>query len=98
MSTAQRVRVLAADSHPLYRDAMSRAIKERPELELVAQAADGRDALDAIAAEEPDVALLERNLPELSGEQILNAVDRDGLSTRVVLISAEPASDGVYHA
>jgi two-component system nitrate/nitrite response regulator NarL len=98
MSRTQRVRVLAADSHPLYRDAMSRAIKERPELELVAQAADGRDALEAITAEEPDVALIERNLPELSGEQILNAVDRDGLSTRVVLISAEPSSDGVYHA
>jgi two-component system, NarL family, nitrate/nitrite response regulator NarL len=98
MSRTQRVRVLAADSHPLYREAMSRAIRERPELELVAQAGDGRAALDAITAEEPDVALLERNLPELSGEQILNAVDRDGLSTRVVLISAEPAPDGVYYA
>jgi two-component system, NarL family, nitrate/nitrite response regulator NarL len=98
MGTAQRVRVLAADSHPLYREAMSRAIREWPELELVGQAEDGRGALAVITAQEPDVALLERDLPELSGEQIMNAVDRDGLSTRVVLISAEPASDGVYHA
>jgi two-component system, NarL family, nitrate/nitrite response regulator NarL len=98
MSSDRRVRVLAADSHPLYRDALSRVIRERPELELVAQAADGRGALEAINAEEPDVALLERDLPGLSGEQVLNAVDRDGLDTRVLLISAEPASDGVYHA
>ena len=98
MSTAQRVRVLAADSHPLYRDAMSRAIRERPDLELVAQATDGRGALEEISAVEPDVALLELNLPGLDGEQILNAVDREGLPTRVVLISAEPAPDGVYHA
>jgi two-component system, NarL family, nitrate/nitrite response regulator NarL len=94
----RRVRVLAADGHPLYRDAMSRAIRERPELELVAQAADGRGALEAINAQEPDVALLERDLPGLTGEQVLNAVDRDGLETRVLLISAEPASDGVYLA
>jgi two-component system, NarL family, nitrate/nitrite response regulator NarL len=94
----RRVRVVAADGHPLYRDAMTRAIRERPELELVAQAADGRTALEAINAEEPDVALIERNLPGLSGEQILNAIDRDGLDTRVVLISAEPASGGVYLA
>ncbi|MGH2712447.1 MAG: response regulator [Thermoleophilaceae bacterium] len=98
MSSDRRVRVLAADSHPLYRDAMGRAIRERPELELVAQAADGRGALEAINAEEPDVALVERNLPGLSGEQILNAVDREGLDTRVLLISAEPAAGSVYHA
>jgi two-component system nitrate/nitrite response regulator NarL len=94
----RRVRVVAADGHPLYRDAMTRAIRERPELELVAQAADGRTALEAINAEEPDVALIERNLPGLTGEQILNAIDRDGLDTRVVLISAEPAAGGVYLA
>jgi two-component system nitrate/nitrite response regulator NarL len=42
------VRVLAADGQPLYRDAVARAIRERPELELVAQAGDGREALEAI--------------------------------------------------
>jgi two-component system, NarL family, nitrate/nitrite response regulator NarL len=94
----RRVRVLAADGHPLYRDAMTRAIRERPELELVAEAADGRGALDAISSQEPDVAVIERDLPGLNGEQVLNAVDRDGLGTRVVLITAEPASDGVYLA
>jgi two-component system, NarL family, nitrate/nitrite response regulator NarL len=98
MTSDRRVRVLAADSHPLYRDAMGRAIKEWPELELVAQAGDGRVALEAISAEEPDVALVERNLAGLNGEQVLNAVGRDGLDTRVLLISAEPASGDVYHA
>ncbi|MGH2763633.1 MAG: response regulator [Thermoleophilaceae bacterium] len=94
----RRVRVIAADGHPLYREAMSRAIKERPELELVGQAADGRAALDAIGAEQPDVALVERKLPGLTGEQILNAVARDGLDTRVVMITAEPDPDVVYLA
>jgi two-component system, NarL family, nitrate/nitrite response regulator NarL len=98
MSSDRRVRVLAADSHPLYREAMGRAIRERPELELVAQASDGRGALEAINAEEPDVALVERDLQGLSGEQILNAVDREGLDTRVLLIAAAPAAGGVYHA
>ncbi len=94
----RRVRVLAADSHPLYRDALSRAIKERPELELVAQARDGREALDAIGAAQPDVAVIDRTLPGLSGQQVLNAVSRDGLRTRVVLIDAEPDPGGVYTA
>jgi two-component system, NarL family, nitrate/nitrite response regulator NarL len=89
---------LAADSHPLYRDAIARAIKERPELELVAQASDGRQALDAISATRPEVAVLDRSLATLTGEQILGAVRRDGLATRVIMIAAEPASGVVYAA
>src|SRR5918999_4388177 len=98
MTTDRRVRVLTADGHPLYREAMTNAIKDWPELELVAEAADGRRALEAINSEEPDVALVESNLPGLTGEQVLNAVGRDGLDTRVLLISAEPASGDVYQA
>jgi two-component system, NarL family, nitrate/nitrite response regulator NarL len=94
----RRVRVLAADSRPLYRDAMARAIKSRPDLELVAQACDGREALDIIRLERPDVAVIDRALGSLTGEQILNAVRRDGLGTRVILLAAEPASHHVYAA
>jgi two-component system nitrate/nitrite response regulator NarL len=92
------VRVLAADGRPLYRDAVARAIRERPELELVAQAGDGREALDAIGAERPDVAVIDRTLTGLSAEQVLNAVWRDGLHTRVVLIAAQAEAGEVYAA
>ena len=94
----RRVRVLAADGHPLYRDALSRAIKERPELELVGHARDGREALAAIGSEQPDVAVLDRSLGGLTGEQILNAIGRDSLPTRVVMIAAEPDPGLVYTA
>jgi two-component system nitrate/nitrite response regulator NarL len=97
-SDRRRVRVLAADSHPLYRDALTRAIKERPELELVGQAGDGRAALAAIGSEQPDVAVIDRALAGLSGDQILNAVGRDRLPTRVVLLAAEPDPQLVYTA
>jgi two-component system nitrate/nitrite response regulator NarL len=90
--------VLAADSHPLYRDALARVIRERPELELVGQASDGRAALAAIGSRRPDVAVIDRTLTGLSGEQILNAVGRDGLRTRVVMLAAEPDPGVVYAA
>jgi two-component system nitrate/nitrite response regulator NarL len=92
------VRVLAADAQPLYRDAVARAISARPDLELVAAAGDGREALDAIGAARPDVAIIGRTLEGLSGRQVLNAVARDGLGTRVVMIAARPDSKQVYTA
>lgn len=83
-----RVRVVVADDHPLFREAVVRAVRERPEFELVAQASDGHEALEAIRAHAPDVAVLDVKMPELDGLRVLNAVTRDGLRTRVVLLSA----------
>jgi two-component system nitrate/nitrite response regulator NarL len=96
--TAARVRVLVADDHPLYRESVVRAVRERPEFELVGEAADGRDALDEIRRLEPDVAVLDVKMPELDGLQVLNAVNRDGLGTRVVLLSAFLEGAVVYQA
>jgi two-component system, NarL family, nitrate/nitrite response regulator NarL len=75
-----------------------RAIRERPDLELVGAAGDGREALDAIGASRPDVAVVGGTLDGLSGEQLLNAVARDGLHTRVVMIAACPDPEQVYSA
>ena len=86
--SSRRVRVLVADDHPLFREAVVRAVKERPEFELVGEAADGRLALEAIRELQPDVALLDVKMPELDGLRVLNAVRRDGLETRVILLSA----------
>ena len=89
---------MVAHRHPLYREAVSRAVKLRPELELVAEAGDGREALAVIAAEAPDVALIDRALAGLTAEQVLNAVGRDGLGTRVMIIAADPEPELVYSA
>jgi two-component system nitrate/nitrite response regulator NarL len=90
--------VVAADGHPLYRDAIGRAIRERPELDLVALARDGREALDLIVTLAPDVAVVDRTLDRLSGSQVLSAVGRDRLGTRVILIAADPPSGHVFAA
>ena len=88
MHRAERVRVVIAEEHPLYREGVVRAIRERPQLELVGEAADGRQALALIRELQPDVAVLDVKMPELDGLQVANAVDRDGLGTRVLMLSA----------
>ncbi|HEX7299988.1 MAG TPA: response regulator transcription factor [Solirubrobacteraceae bacterium] len=94
----QRTTVLVADDHPLYREAVVRAVRSRPEFELVGEAGDGREALDAIRADRPDVAVLDVEMPSLRGIEIVEALRRDGVATRVVLLSAHLESDMVYEA
>ena len=87
-----------ADDHPLYREAVVRAVLARPEFELVGQAADGRAALGAIREDRPDIAVVDVEMPSLGGVEVVRAVNRDALATRVVRLSAHLESDTVYSA
>jgi two-component system nitrate/nitrite response regulator NarL len=93
-----RVQVVVADDHPLFREGIERAVRERPDLELVASAADGREALAQIRELGPSVAVLDLRLPGLDGLEVLNAVTRDALPTRVLILSASGDAELVYRA
>jgi two-component system nitrate/nitrite response regulator NarL len=95
---ADRTRVFVADDHPLYREGVVRAIKERPDLELVGEAAEGRETLELLKQLRPDVAVLDVKMPGLDGTDVLSAISRDGLATRVVFLSAYLDSAVVYGA
>jgi two-component system nitrate/nitrite response regulator NarL len=98
MSPKQRVRVYLADDHPLYLDGVARAVRDQAELELVGTGADGREALAAIRELAPDVAVLDVQMPGLEGTEVVRAVKRDGLPTRIVLLSAFLDPPVVYQA
>src|SRR2546421_11925965 len=98
MGAGGRVRVLVADDHPLYREALADTVRQRPDLELVAKVASGREALAEIRDAPPDVAVLEVKMPDLDGTDLVDAVTRDDLPTRVVLLSAFVDSALAYPA
>jgi two-component system nitrate/nitrite response regulator NarL len=87
------IEVVLADAQPLFRDAVARAIRQDPELQLIAEVADGRAAVAAIKGRMPAVALIARELGELDGDGVLAAVVREGMATRVVLLDAAPGPD-----
>lgn len=93
---SQRVRVLVADDHPIYREGIVRAVKDRPDLELVGEAGDGRNALEQIKLLEPDVAVLDIRMPGLEGPQVLSALKRDGNTTEVLFLSAFMEAELAY--
>jgi two-component system nitrate/nitrite response regulator NarL len=94
----KKVRVVVADDHPLYREGVVRALSSSGQVEIVAEAEDGRKALAKIEEHRPDVALLDYKLPGLDGVAVTHAVVRDGLPTRVLLLSAFTESGVVFKA
>ncbi len=92
------VTVVLADDHPVYRDGLARAIGLRADFHLLAAVEDGRQALDAIRAHTPDVAVLDLQLPGLDGLAVIEAIAREHLSTRALVVSALEDSATVYRA
>ena len=94
----ERIRVYVGEDHPLYREGVIRAIRERPDFELVGSTGNGRTALDEIRATQPQVAILDLRMPDLDAIAVTRAIERDGLPTRVLLISASTDTPIVYEA
>lgn len=85
--------VVIADVQPLFRDALARVIHQDPELRLAAETVGGREAVAAIRAHAPQVALVARELAGLDGDAVLAAVVRERMATRVVLVDAAPGPE-----
>jgi two-component system, NarL family, nitrate/nitrite response regulator NarL len=93
-----RVRVVVADDHPFFRDGVSRGLNQDGRIEVVAEAENGREAIEAIRREQPDVALVDYQMPEVDGIGVVRAVHRDALATRVLVLSAHTESALVFEA
>ena len=94
------LRVVVADDHPLFRQAVCGAIDRHPGLALVGEADDGREALELIDALEPDVAVLDHRMPEMTGAQVCDALQarEHPPATALLMLSAFEDSELVWAA
>ena len=82
------VRVLLADDHPTLRLGLRVLLEREPDIEVVAEAESGEEALAKILALQPDVAVLDCQLPGLSGPEVAREIGRRGLGVRILALSA----------
>jgi two-component system, NarL family, nitrate/nitrite response regulator NarL len=96
VSSDPRVRVVVVDDHPFFRDGLIRGLVNSGRVDVVGEAENGRDALELINELRPDVAVVDYQMADLDGLQVLSAIVRDGLPTRVLMLSAVVESSIVY--
>ncbi|MFZ0009123.1 MAG: response regulator transcription factor [Steroidobacteraceae bacterium] len=92
------IRVMLADDHTLFRAGLRALLRALDDIEVVAEGADGREALRLIAAHRPDVALMDIMMPELNGLDAAARVARAFPRTRVVIVSMNADEDSVLKA
>jgi DNA-binding NarL/FixJ family response regulator len=92
------MRVLLADDHPIVLGGLRALLRSEPGVEVVAAAPDGAIALELIRAHEPPMAVLDINMPRLSGLDVLEALEQDGLATRVVFLTGTASDEQIATA
>jgi DNA-binding NarL/FixJ family response regulator len=83
-----KIRVIAADDFPLVREGIVRALNRDPAIEVVGEANNGHEALELVAALQPDVLILDLIMPGLDGLGVLDALSTSHPEVRVLLMTA----------
>jgi len=94
----KQITLIVVDDHPLFRQGVVDALSLEPDMNVVAQAANGEEGLNLIRSLRPTVAVLDVNMPGLNGQQITHQVTQEKLSTRVFLMTGYDDVEQAIHA
>jgi two-component system, NarL family, response regulator len=92
------LKVLVADDHPVVRRALVDVINNEPDMRVICESGNGRDAVTKAAAEQPDVCLLDLRMPEMDGVQVIKTIQERVPNARMVICSVYKTQEDVYCA
>jgi two-component system response regulator DegU len=94
----QRIRVLVVDDHPFFREGLRNVLASAEGLKVVGEAQDGAEALDAVQLLQPDVVIMDINIPVLNGMQATRHIKNAHPHINVVMLTAYDDDEQIYHA
>ena len=94
----ETLRILVAEDHPLFRKGMISLLASVPEFEVVGQAASGGEAVARAAQLQPDVVLMDVQMPEVNGIEATRRILQESPSIRVLVVTMFEDDDSVFMA
>jgi DNA-binding NarL/FixJ family response regulator len=87
MSKSTRIRILCVDDHPLIRDGIAFALQTQSDMELVAEATNGCEAIQAFRQFRPDITLMDLQMPEMNGIDAMLAIRSEFPNARIIVLT-----------
>jgi DNA-binding NarL/FixJ family response regulator len=87
MSASPTIRVFCVDDHPLMREGIAAVIRNEPDMQLVAEASTGHEAIEGYRSHRPDITLMDLRLPDIGGIDALVAIRTEFANARVIMLT-----------
>lgn len=92
------ITILTADDHPLIRDGLAAVLRAESGLQVVAEAANGEEAIEAYARLHPDIVLMDLRMPVMDGLTATRAILADDPNARIIVLTTYDGDEDIYRA
>jgi DNA-binding NarL/FixJ family response regulator len=98
MTEPAKIRVFSVDDHPLMHQGIAMVIKNQPDMLLVAEASNGREAVQGFREHKPDVTLMDLRLPDISGVDAMIAIRAEFPEARIIILTTFAGDVEIQHS
>jgi len=92
------IRILTVDDHPILRKGLAALVNAEPDLKLVAEASNGKEAIEGFRCHQPDITLMDLQMPGLDGIQAIEAICSEFPAARIIVLTTYTGDTQVVRA
>ncbi|GBO52995.1 two-component response regulator [Pseudanabaena sp. lw0831] len=90
------IRIMVVDDHPIVRSGLVLMIKYTPNMEIVAEANNGLEAIELFRQQRPDVTLMDLRMPEMSGADAIAAIHQEFTEAKIIVLTTYDGDEDIY--
>jgi two-component system NarL family response regulator len=98
VSMSDRIRIMVVEDHTIVRQGLVALLRTVPDFAIVAEAADGRKAIELFRLHQPDITLMDLRLPQMNGVEAIGRIRIDFPQARIIVLTTFDGDEDIYRA
>ena len=87
MASANRIRILTVDDHPILREGIASVLSNEEDMVVVAEAGNGREAIEQFHIHRPDITLMDLQMPAMNGLEAMTAIRKEFPDAKIIILT-----------